>query len=320
MAHGVLGSTGANILLGDIIADGETLRTTQKNYVKFTVGNGCSSSVGRTARGEQTVNLHRYCWYKGIVIHELLHAIGFFHEQSRTDRDSYVKVMYENIERGKESNFDKFGQGQIQHLGEPYDYGSIMHYGPDSFSKPVPPGPDENSVVYCSFDSGSLCEFYQGTGDDFDWTIHQGQTASGGTGPNADMSGTGWYIYAETSRPRVQGNRAVLMSPRLTGPYCLRMHYHMLGTSMGSLKVHKRSGSSSSVIEFEAIRGSSYRSDIALDEIKLTPGNCKDPTAITAAPPVTTPTTVKPTTTPKPPSRREGETCSLYDDVILKSK
>ena len=35
---------------------------------------------------------------------------------------------------GKESNFDKFGQGQIQHLGEPYDYGSIMHYGPDSFS------------------------------------------------------------------------------------------------------------------------------------------------------------------------------------------
>ena len=38
------------------------------------------------------------------------------------------------------------------------------------------------------------------------------------------------------------------MSPRLTGPYCLRMHYHMLGTSMGSLKVHKRSGSSSSVV------------------------------------------------------------------------
>ena len=35
---------------------------------------------------------------------------------------------------GKESNFDKFGHGEIQHLGEPYDYGSIMHYGPKAFS------------------------------------------------------------------------------------------------------------------------------------------------------------------------------------------
>ena len=54
---------------------------------------------------------------------------------------------------------------------------------------------------------------------------------------------TGFYIYAETSRPRVQGNRAVLMSPRLTGPYCLRFHFHMLGITMGSLKVYQNSGS-----------------------------------------------------------------------------
>lgn len=57
--------------------------------------------MGRTARGEQKVNLHKYCWYKGIVIHEIAHAIGFFHEQSRTDRDSYVKIIYTNIEVGK---------------------------------------------------------------------------------------------------------------------------------------------------------------------------------------------------------------------------
>ena len=36
-----------------------------------------------------------------------------------------------------------------------------------------------------------MCEFYQGTGDDFDWTIHRGPTSSGGTGPSTDMSGKG---------------------------------------------------------------------------------------------------------------------------------
>ena len=49
-------------------------------------------------------------------------------------------------------------------------------------------------TVYCSFDDGTLCEFYQGTGDDFDWTIHRGSTSSGGTGPSADMSGRGWRL------------------------------------------------------------------------------------------------------------------------------
>ena len=51
----------------------------------------------------------------------------------------YIKLHYVTLHLfcvlGKENNFDKFGHGQIQHLGEPYDYGSIMHYGPKSFSR-----------------------------------------------------------------------------------------------------------------------------------------------------------------------------------------
>lgn len=50
-------------------------------------------------------------------------------------------------------------------------------------------------------------------------------------------------MYAETSNPRQQNERAVLISPRLKGPYCLRFHFHMLGTTMGSLKVYKKSSS-----------------------------------------------------------------------------
>lgn len=69
-----------------------------------------------------------------------------------------------------------------------------------------------------------------------------------GTNNNHLVISTGFYVYAETSRPRVQGERAVLMSPRLTGPYCLRFHFHMLGAAMGSLKAYKNSGSSSTEV------------------------------------------------------------------------
>ena len=41
------------------------------------------------------------------VVHELGHAIGFFHEQSRTDRDSYVSIHLQNVKEGTQFNFQK---------------------------------------------------------------------------------------------------------------------------------------------------------------------------------------------------------------------
>ncbi|XP_013409923.1 MAM and LDL-receptor class A domain-containing protein 1 isoform X1 [Lingula anatina] len=111
-------------------------RTTEKSYVQFIRGTGCSSSVGRSsASRSQRISLSRSCFSHGAIVHEMMHALGFYHEQSRADRDDYVTIMYANIEPGKENNFKKYSPSQVQTLGAPYDYGSLMHYGKYSFSK-----------------------------------------------------------------------------------------------------------------------------------------------------------------------------------------
>lgn len=77
-------------------------RPEDEDWVSIVSGySGCWSSVGRVG-GKQEVNLQRPgCVTKiGTVIHELLHALGFHHEQNRWERDSYVKIMWENIRPG----------------------------------------------------------------------------------------------------------------------------------------------------------------------------------------------------------------------------
>jgi len=106
-------------------------RSNQRNYIYIHPGGGCSSWVG-VSGGMQKVSLGRGCVYKGTIQHELLHALGFWHEQSRTDRDKYVDIFWNNIASNMRFNFN-IEKGS-RTLGTPYDYDSVMHYGPYSFS------------------------------------------------------------------------------------------------------------------------------------------------------------------------------------------
>jgi len=97
----------------------------------------CCSYVGRVWFGiqPQGVSLGRSCFSFHSVVHEIGHVIGFWHEQSRPDRDEHVEIIPNNIVQGYESNFRKVPSELIDSQGVAYDYNSIMHYNSNFFSR-----------------------------------------------------------------------------------------------------------------------------------------------------------------------------------------
>jgi hypothetical protein len=114
----------------------------QHDHVLFrSGGQHCYSYVGRIG-GEQEIVLGPDCAIAQIV-HEMMHTLGFYHEQSRIDRDEYIMVMWENIEERFHDQFKKMPSLHQSPDQTDFDLTSIMMYPPEAFSR----GPDMPSML-----------------------------------------------------------------------------------------------------------------------------------------------------------------------------
>lgn len=114
------------------------IRSTETDYIfykKVSVQelgfSGGASPVGRQGN-MQEIKISSVS--KNVVKHETLHSLGFFHEQSRPDRDDFVTILTNNIIKDAAGNFDKY-IFFVKPIGG-YDFMSIMHYGLRDFGIP----------------------------------------------------------------------------------------------------------------------------------------------------------------------------------------
>ncbi|XP_023230405.1 zinc metalloproteinase nas-6-like [Centruroides sculpturatus] len=108
-------------------------RQYEPDYIVFINGNGCSSYVGRV-KGEQHLSLGEKCKYVGTIVHEIVHALGFYHEQNRSDRDDHLIIYWKNIEDKYVDQFKLLDRNLITIYND-FDPESIMIYGNYAASK-----------------------------------------------------------------------------------------------------------------------------------------------------------------------------------------
>ncbi|KAI3368436.1 hypothetical protein L3Q82_025450, partial [Scortum barcoo] len=267
----------------------------EENYISVFKGSGCFSSVGNQHVGKQRLSIGNNCDNLGTVEHEFLHALGFWHEQSRADRDDYVNIMWDRIEPGKEHNFKTYDDTISSALGVPYDYGSVMHYSKTAFNIATEPTivtkiPHFMDVIgqrmgfsasdltklnrlynctkssafvdSCDFEQENICGMIQGA-DSAEWK----QLSSVNGGPQTDFSnmgqctGKGHFMHFSTASAE-PGVRAVLETQWLYpkhGAQCLQFFLHNTGAADDVLNIwvreYDKATSSSKLKLFKSISG-----------------------------------------------------------------
>uniref|UniRef100_A0A8C4JC01 Metalloendopeptidase n=1 Tax=Dromaius novaehollandiae TaxID=8790 RepID=A0A8C4JC01_DRONO len=246
----------------------------EKDYISVFKGSGCWSSVGNRQQGLQQLSIGANCDRIGTIEHEFLHALGFWHEQSRSDRDDYVSIMWDRIQSGYEHNFNKYDDTTSDSLNVPYDYTSVMHYSKTAFRNGTEPTiitniPDFTDVIgqrmdfsdydlqklnrlynctsslsfmdTCSFELENICGMIQSSDDNSDWQ----RLSQVPAGPNTDHTNmgecedSGYFMHFNTSAVG-EGSTAVLESRILypkRGFQCLQFYFYNSGHESDQLYV-----------------------------------------------------------------------------------
>jgi len=99
---------------------------------------GCSAKLGFNKYAKYTDQYLKFggdCFKKGTIMHEVMHVLGVAHTQTRSDRNDFINVNEDNIEPGKEDNFERKLDTEFDDFDLPYDFNSIMHYGSRGWGK-----------------------------------------------------------------------------------------------------------------------------------------------------------------------------------------
>jgi len=234
-----------------------------------------------------------------------------------TSTDFTVAELAETNERNRITdnsiNFNIAGSNSVVYeltfsptvLGSYSDDVTITHNAAGGTTLLPITGNSVSNIVFPYFvdfeNTGSIPSEWTNAGDDdFDWTLLTGATGSTGTGPSGDhTTGSGYYIYTESSSPNYPTMRADLLTPyfdldAISAPYT-SFWYHMYGDTMGELHIDLFDGSvwqediipaingdqgdqwfeklidlstftGSVQIRFRGITSSSFTSDMAIDD------------------------------------------------------
>uniref|UniRef100_A0A673GQU2 Metalloendopeptidase n=1 Tax=Sinocyclocheilus rhinocerous TaxID=307959 RepID=A0A673GQU2_9TELE len=247
------------------------------SYISLESRDGCWSYVGRTFAGAQALSIGDGCGTKAIVEHEFLHALGFWHEQSRYDRDDYLTINFENIITGQEHNFNKYSENQTTTQDTQYDYYSVMHYDKNAFSNGngstiITKRPEFQDVIgqrldlseydvielnklykcnssisfldHCSFDDESLCQMSVCSAGDYGWQRMKsvsGINVTDHTYLGKEQNGTSFFMHFSTEG-RNEGDAAKMESKTMTPKrdckvQCLQFYYYHSGHESDQLNI-----------------------------------------------------------------------------------